>query len=202
MTYRSTGTRLDEATGTPTHTRTLFVRQHNEDKIVPQEPTLARKTLKGETMKEGSASLLALSLLVFGCVSIAVLVHHQQQQQSGTTANTNFYHVDHHPVHHPVHESDDDDAAVVTDSLKDMILTHEMKELFHSWRQEFAIEYKTAKELEERMQVWLQNHGMSFVIVIAIVVLALCVCKHQDALIDCSSARSGTCTALRCTIDS
>ncbi|KAI2492552.1 C1 peptidase-like protein [Fragilaria crotonensis] len=110
-------------------------------------------------MKEGSVSLLRLFLLVLGCVSMAVVVHQGQQQQSGVTTNTNFYPVlHHHHVDNPVHDRDDDDNAVVADSLKDTILTHEMKELFHSWRQEFAIEYKTAKELEERMQVWLQNH--------------------------------------------
>lgn len=133
---------------------------------------------------------------------MAVVVH-QAQQQSGVTTNANFYPVHHH-VDHPVHDRDDDDAAVVADSLKDTILTHEMKELFHSWRQEFAIEYKTAKELEERMEVWLQNHGMSFVVVVIIVVLAVCASIRLStcsALYHDSSAGTGTCTALRCTIE-
>lgn len=144
-------------------------------------------------------SLLRVFLLIVGCVSMAVVVHQAQQQQSGVTTNANFY-----PVHHPVHDRDDDDAAVVADSLKDTILTHEMKELFHSWRQEFAIEYKTAKELEERMEVWLQNHGMFFVVVVIIVVLAVCASIRLStcsALYHDSSAGTGTCTALRCTIE-
>lgn len=154
-------------------------------------------------MKEGSVSLLRLFLLVLGCVSMAVVVHQGQQQQSGLTTNTNFYPVHHH-VDHPVHDRDDDDNAVVADSLKDTILTHEMKELFHSWRQEFAIEYKTAKELEERMEVWLQNHGMSFVVVVIVVVLAVCASIRLStcsALYHDSSAGTGTCPALRCTIE-
>ena len=96
-------------------------------------------------MKEGSASLLRLFLLVLGCLSMAVAVH----ETKGST-NTNFYSGDHY-------DEDEDDGA---DYINDQILTQEMA-LFHSWRREFSVEYKTAKELEERMEVWLQNHGMS-----------------------------------------
>ena len=34
-----------------------------------------------------------------------------------------------------------------------------MEHLFHEWREEFGIQYKTVKEFAERMQVWFQNHG-------------------------------------------
>lgn len=87
-------------------------------------------------MKEGSATMLRLFLMVLGTVAIVL---HQAQQQQGTT-NTSS------------------DGAAGTAPLKDMSFTDEMKELFHTWRQEFAVEYKTAKELEERMDVWLENH--------------------------------------------
>lgn len=99
--------------------------------------------------------LLRLFLMVLGTMAVVLHQAQPQQQQQGTT-NTNF-----------------DDAAL-TDSLKDMTFKDEMKELFHTWRQEFAVEYKTAKELEERMEVWLQNHGMCF-LGILVVLAVLCV---------------------------
>jgi len=74
---------------------------------------------------------------------MAVAVH----ETKGST-NTNFYSGDHY-------DEDEDDGA---DYIDDQILTQEMTLLFHSWRREFSVEYKTAKELEERMEVWLQNH--------------------------------------------
>ena len=34
-----------------------------------------------------------------------------------------------------------------------------VKDLFHSWMQDFGIQYTNAIELAKRMQIWTENHG-------------------------------------------
>ena len=52
-------------------------------------------------------------------------------------------------------------AAIDTASDGDSILDGSMEDLndlFQRWQVEFKKEYKTAKELVERMEIWVENH--------------------------------------------
>ena len=42
-------------------------------------------------------------------------------------------------------------------------VSNDMKHLFHQWRKEFGVAYKTVEEGAERMQIWFQNHGALFI---------------------------------------